>query len=130
LNARAKNCLYESRSTENFNQVFTLNTANEIWLKLHELHDDTSNVREQKHCLVLNDYNSFAMKGNELVTDKYSRLNLIMNELNSIGVNKLGDANIVRKIISLLPQQRYGSIITILHNMEDLNTMTPTILNG
>jgi hypothetical protein len=34
----------------------------------------------------------------------------------------------VRKIISLLPQQRYGSIITILHNMEDLSTMTPIIV--
>jgi hypothetical protein len=111
-----------------FNQVFTLKIANEIWLKLHELHDGTSNVREQKHCLVLNEYNSFAMKDNELVRDMYSRLNLIINELNSIGINKLGDANIVRKIISFLPQQRYGSIITILHNMEDLSTMTPTIV--
>jgi hypothetical protein len=36
----------------------------------------------------------------------------------------------VRKIISLLPQQKYGSIITILHNMEDLSTMTPTIVIG
>jgi ABC-type multidrug transport system ATPase subunit len=60
----------------------------------------------------------------------YSRLNLIINEFNSIGINKLGDANIVRKIISLLPQQRYGSIITILHSMEDLSTMTPTIVIG
>jgi hypothetical protein len=118
LNARAKNCLYESLSMDIFNQVFTLKTANEIWLKLHELHDDTSNVREQKHCLVLNEYNSFAIKDNELVRDMYSRLNLIINELNSIGINKLGDADIVRKIISLLPQQKYGSIITILHNME------------
>jgi hypothetical protein len=67
LNARAKNCLYESLSMEIFNQVFTLKMANEIWLKLHELHDDTSNVREQKHCLVLNEYNSFGMKGNEIV---------------------------------------------------------------
>jgi hypothetical protein len=95
---------------------------------LHELHDDTSNVREQKHCLVLNEYNSFAMKDNELDRDRYiySHLNLIINELNSIGINKLGDVDIVRKIISLLPQQRYGSIITILHNMEDLSTMIPT----
>jgi hypothetical protein len=108
-----------------FNQVFTLKTANEICLKLHELHDDTSNVREQKHCLVLNEYNSFAMKENELVRDMYSRLNLVINELNSIGINKLGDANIARKIISLPPQQRYGSIITILHNLEDLSQMTP-----
>jgi hypothetical protein len=115
LNARAKNC-YESLSMDIFNQVFTLKAANEIWLKLHELHDGTSNVLEQKHCLVLNEYNSFAMKDKELVRDMYSRLNLIINELNSIGINKLGDADIVRKIISVLPQQRYGSIITILHN--------------
>jgi hypothetical protein len=47
LNARAKNCLYESLSMNIFNQVFTLKTINEIWLKLHELHDDTSNVREK-----------------------------------------------------------------------------------
>jgi hypothetical protein len=129
LNARAKNCLYESLSMEISNQVFTLKTANEIWLKLHELHDGTSNVCEQKHCLALNDYNFF-MKENELVRDMYSRLNLTINELNSIGINKLGDANIVRKIISLLPQQKYGSIITILHNMEDLSQMTPTIVIG
>jgi hypothetical protein len=113
-----------------FNQVFTLKPANEIWLKLHELHDGTSNVCEQNHCLVLNEYNSFAMKDNKLVRDMYSRLNLIINELNSIDINKLGDADIVRKIISLLPQQRYESIITILHNMEDLSTMAPTIVIG
>jgi hypothetical protein len=122
--------LHESLSMDIFNQVFTLRTANEIWLKLHELHDGTSNVREQKHYLVLNEYNSFATKDNELVRDMYSRFNLIINELNSIGINKLGDADIVRKIISVLPQQRYESIITILHNMEDLSQMTPTIAIG
>jgi hypothetical protein len=58
----------------------------------------------------------------------YSRLNLVINELNFIGFNKLGDADIVRKIISLLPQQRYGSIITILHNLEDLSQMTLTFV--
>jgi hypothetical protein len=102
LNARAKDCLYESLSMEIFNQVSTLKNANEIWLKLHELHDGTSNVCEQKHCLALNDYNSFAMKEIQLVRDMYSRLNLTINELNSIGINKLGDADIVRKDISLL----------------------------
>jgi hypothetical protein len=55
LNARTKNCLYESLSMEFFNQVFALKTANEIWLKLHELHDNTSNVCEPKYCLALND---------------------------------------------------------------------------
>jgi hypothetical protein len=130
VNARAKNCLNESLSMYIFNQVFTLKTTNEIWLKLHEFHDDTSNVHEQKHCLDLNEYIYFTMKDNELVRNMYPRLNLIINELNSIGINKLGDVDILRKIISLLPQQRYGSIITILHNMEDLSQMTPTIMIG
>jgi DNA replication protein DnaC len=70
------------------------------------------------------------MKENELVRDMYSCLNLVINELNSIGINKLGDADIVRKIIFLLPEQSYGSIITILHNLEDLSQMTPTIVIG
>jgi hypothetical protein len=122
--------LYESLSIDIFNQVFTLKNANEIWLKLHELHEGTSNVQEQKHCLVLNEYNSFQMKENELVRDMYSPLNIIINELNSIGINKLGDADIVRKIISLLPQKKYVSIITILHNLEDLSQMTMAIVIG
>jgi hypothetical protein len=67
LNSRAENCLYESLTMDIFNQVFTLKIANEIWLKLHELHDDTSNVHEQKYCLVLNEYNSIQMKENQLL---------------------------------------------------------------
>jgi hypothetical protein len=60
----------------------------------------------------------------------YSHLNLIINELHSIGLLKLDDANIVRKIIFVLPQKKYASIITILHNMEDLSNMTPGIVIG
>ena len=63
------------------------------------------------------------MNENELVKDMYSRLNLIVNELHSIILTKLDDADIMRKIISVLPQKKYASIITILHNMEDLNNM-------
>jgi hypothetical protein len=130
LNARAKNCLFESFSEDVLNQVFTLNTAHEIWLKLQELHDGTSNVYEQKYCLARQTFDSFEMNDDELVCDMYSRLNLIVNELNSIGLTKLGDADIVRKIMSALPQKKYASIITILHNMEDLSTMTPAIVIG
>jgi hypothetical protein len=122
--------LYESLSIDIFNQIFTLKNSNEIWLKLHELHDGTSNVHEKKHCLVLNEYSSFAMKENKIVRDMYSCLNLVINKLNSIGTNKLGNADTMRKIISLLPQQRYGSIITIIYNLEDLSTMTPAFVIG
>ena len=125
FNARVKNYLFESFSMDVFNQVFTLNMAHEIWLKLKELNDGTTNVRKQKHCLVKQNYDSFKMNDDELVRDIYSRLNLITNELHSIGLPKLDDTDIVRKIISVLSQKKYASIIIILHNMEDLSTMTP-----
>ena len=86
-----------------FNQVFTLNMAHEIWLKLQELHDGTTNAHEKKHCLAKQNYDSFEMNDDELVHDMYSRLNLIINELHSIGLTKLDDADIMRKIISMLP---------------------------
>ena len=50
------------------------------------------------------------MKENELVRDMYSWSNLIINELNSIGLTKLGDINIVRKIISVLPHNKYKEL--------------------
>ena len=70
------------------------------------------------------------MNDDELVRDMYSSLNLIINELHSIGLTKLDDADIMRKIISVLPQNKYANIITILHNMEDLSTMTLAIVIG
>ena len=65
------------------------------------------------------------MNDDELVHDMYYWLNLIINELHSIGLTKLDDVD-----ISVLPQKKYASIITILHNMEDLSTMTPAIVIG
>lgn len=62
LNTRAKDCLFAYFSLEIFNQVFTLTKAIEIWLKLHELYNRTSNLYEQKHCLTELSYDSFQMK--------------------------------------------------------------------
>lgn len=73
-----------------FNQVYKFTKANEIWLKLEELHDGSSNVRQQKYLV-----KSSSMLLNELMKDKYSCLNLIINELNAIGLTKVSNANVV-----------------------------------
>jgi hypothetical protein len=49
----------------------------------------------------------------------YFRFDITINKLNSIGLTKLGELNLVRKIPSMLPKNKYASIITIIHNMED-----------
>jgi len=65
------------------------------------------------------------MLPNEIVKDIYSHLNLIVNGLNAIGLTKVSDADVVRKIISVLPDK-----ISILHNMDDLSTITSSLIIG
>jgi hypothetical protein len=70
------------------------------------------------------------MLPNKLVKDMYSCLNQITNEFNAIGLTTASDANVVRKIISVQPHDNYACSITILHNMENLTTMTPVLVIG
>lgn len=45
-------------------------------------------------------------------------------------MENLDDANIVRKIISMLPHNKYENIIVIIYNIKVLSTMTLTLVNG
>ena len=66
----------------------------------------TKDVREEKYLLVREAYNSFKMMSNELANDMYSCLNVIVNEKNEIGLTKLSDEYIARKIIQVLSNDR------------------------
>jgi hypothetical protein len=125
FNAIAKNALYESFSIEVFNRVYSLPTAREIWLALQGLHEGTSDVREQKFNNVKQIYDAFTMLPNELANDMYSQLNIIVNELNGLGLTMLEDGDVTRKILQVLPRDKYKDIITVLHNSGDLSNMTP-----
>ena len=66
----------------------------------------TKDVREEKYLLVREAFNSFKMMSNELANDMYSCLNVIVNEKNEIGLTKLSDEYIARKIIQVLSNDR------------------------
>jgi hypothetical protein len=48
INAHARNCLFNSLSTNVFDDVFTLKSVNEIWLRSHELHGDNDSSSEDE----------------------------------------------------------------------------------
>lgn len=66
LNSKASNCIFQCTNTDVFKQVYTLTKANQILLKLKEIHDSFSNVGEQKHCLVKQTYDSLSMLHDEI----------------------------------------------------------------
>ena len=59
----------------------------------------------------------------------YSRLNVLVNEINSLGVKKINDLELIRKILHSLRRPEYDLVTTILYEKE-LSTMTPNeVLN-
>jgi len=59
----------------------------------------------------------------------YSRLNVIVEELNGLGLTQMSATDVARKILCVLPIEKYGHIVTVLHQ-GDLSTATPTAILG
>jgi len=73
--------------------------------------------------------NTFKMLPKENANEIYSRLNVIAEELNGLGLNKMSLADVARKILCVLPIDKYGNIVTVLHQ-GDLSTTMPTSILG
>jgi hypothetical protein len=69
--------------------------------------------------------NSFEMLANENANDMYSWLNILVEKVNGLGLIQISQLDVVRKILSVLPIEKYGHIVTVLHQM-DLSITTPT----
>jgi hypothetical protein len=73
--------------------------------------------------------NSFEMLANENANDMYSWLNILVEEVNGLGHTQISQPDVVRKILSVLPIEKYGHIVTVLYQM-DLSINTPTQILG
>ena len=65
----------------------------------------------------------------ECANEIYSRLNVLVEEVNGLGLTQMQPSDVVRKILSVLPIDKYGHIVTVLHQ-GDLSTATPTQILG
>jgi hypothetical protein len=73
--------------------------------------------------------NSFEMLANENANVMYSRLNILVAEVNGLGLTQISQPDVVRKILSVLPIDKYGHIVTVPHQM-NLSVTTPTEILG
>ena len=59
----------------------------------------------------------------------YLCLNVLIEEVNGFGLTQMSPSDVVRKILSVLPIDKYGHTMTVLHQ-GDLSTATPTQILG
>jgi hypothetical protein len=55
----------------------------------------------------------------------YTCLNVLVEDLNALGLTQMSPSNDARRILSVLPVEKYGHIVAVLHQ-SDLSTATPT----
>jgi len=128
-NSRARSKLFEAISEEVFDRVQGLETAHEIWSELVNIHEGSAKIREQKYHVLRHRYDSFKMNSNENCNDMYSRLNVLVKEINGLNINKIKTGDINRKILMLLHKPKYNIIIAMLQK-EDLDSMEVSELVG
>jgi hypothetical protein len=93
------------------------------------LHEGTKSEHEERYHIAMKKLNSFEMLANENANDMYSCLNILVEEFNGLGLTQISQPDVVRKILSVLPIDKYGHIFTLLHQIV-LSITTPTQIFG
>jgi len=112
-----------------FNRVFACENAKVLWKTISENHEGTKDVANKRYYVLIDKLNSFKHLDHENAETMYSRLNILVNEINSLDVKKIQDLELIRKILHSLRRPDYDLVTTILYE-KDLTTMTPNkVLN-
>ena len=127
--AIAKCAILNSLGENVFNRVFACENAKDLWKTISENHEGTKDVANEKYHVLIDKLNSFKQLDHENAETMYSRLNILVNEINSLDVKKIDDLELIRKILHSFRRPEYDLMITILYE-KDINTLTPNqVLN-
>src|SRR6185503_2162265 len=112
-----------------FNRVYSCENAKKLWNTIIENHEGTEDVANERYHVLIDKLNTFKKLDDENAESMYSRLNTLVNEINSLGVKQIEDLELIRKILHSLRRPDYDLVTTILYE-KNLNTLTPNqVLN-
>jgi hypothetical protein len=126
-NAQTMNVIIRALCIHEYHRVCKLETTHEMWGKLIEAHEGTSNVKSAKLFICKGKFKKFALLPNEELKDNFSRLNNIVNELKDLMFD-VPKVDISHKFLRALPP-KYETIVTLLVR-SNLKTITPSEVLG
>jgi hypothetical protein len=81
-----------------------------LWLDICALHEGTKSECEERYHIAMRKLNSFEMLANANANDMYSRLNILVEKVNGLGLTQISLPDVVRKILSVFPIEKYGVV--------------------
>ena len=122
--ATAKSIILSSLNKNVFNHVYSCENAKKLWKTIIVNHEGTEDVANERYHVPIDRLNSCKQFDDENAESMYSWLNTLVNEINSLGVKKIDDTELIRKILHSLRRPEYDLVITMLYEKE-LDTLKP-----
>ena len=119
-NAKARNTIFRGLCKDVFNRIRNHKDAHALWSDVCALHEGTKSEREERYHLVMKKLNSFEMFSRESANKMYSRLNILVEKVNGLGLIQMQPSYVVRKILSVLPIDKYCFIKVIFSPLHQL----------
>ena len=101
-NTMALNTIYNGIDSKVFEQIKDLEKASEVWVRLEETYEGTSMVKSAKLYMLKDKLSNFKMKDDESILEMFYRLQVIINDLKSLG-EKVKDEDFSHKFLMCLP---------------------------
>jgi hypothetical protein len=111
----AKIIILSSLDVGVLNRVFNCKNAHELWKTIKEQNEGSKEVANERYGCLLEEFNSFKQLASENSESMYSRLNVLVNEINALGVKDITNLNINRKILQSLRKPDYELVKAIIY---------------
>ncbi|GAV75366.1 zf-CCHC domain-containing protein/UBN2 domain-containing protein [Cephalotus follicularis] len=121
MNSKAKHVLFCVVGPNEFNRIYSCDSAKEMWDLLEVTYEGTNQVKESKISMLVHEYELFMMYDNESISDMFTRFTTIINSLKNLG-KSYPNQELVRKILRCLPKC-WTPKVTAIEEAKDLSTL-------
>jgi hypothetical protein len=106
-----------------YDWVAHLETAHDVWLKLCNTYDDSSEIKSSHRDTYNRQYQTFSQKPGEPLDDCFARFESIVSSLHSCGPLAYSDNERAKQLLYALDNSIWGMKITALEEFVDFATL-------
>jgi hypothetical protein len=106
-----------------YDRVSHLETAHDVWLKLCNTYEGSSEIKSSRRDIYNGQYQTFSQKPGESLDDCFARFESIVSSLRSCGPLAYSDNEHAKQLLYALDDSVWGMKITALEESADFATL-------